>query len=115
MRISDWSSDVCSSDLFDKLLGDLLGGPRKVDKAVPSTSIPMFADWLPYRSFDQKNGLYYNSASRGWILEVSPLVGADDRTSEIISQFLSAGIPDKTSIQILTWMHPRIAERQEIG
>src|SRR3546814_20577283 len=96
MRISDWSSDVCSSDLFDKLLGDLLGGPRKVDKAVPSTSIPMFADWLPYRSFDQKNGLYYNSASRGWILEVSPLVGADDRTSEIISQFLSEGIPDKT-------------------
>src|SRR3546814_12671935 len=74
---------------FDKLLGDLLGGPRKVDKAVPSTSIPMFADWLPYRSFDQKNGLYYNSASRGWILEVSPLVGADDRTSEIISQFRS--------------------------
>src|SRR3546814_13386429 len=54
---------------------------------------------------------YYNSASRGWILEVSPLVGADDRTSEIISQFLSEGIPDKTSIQILQWMSPRIAER----
>ena len=96
---------------FDKLLGDLLGGPRKVDKAVPSTSIPMFADWLPYRSFNPKTGLYYNSASRGFILEVSPLVGADDRTSEIISQFLSEGIPDKTSIQILQWMSPRIAER----
>lgn len=34
---------------LDKLLGDLPGRPRKVDKAVPSTSIPMFADWLPYR------------------------------------------------------------------
>src|SRR3546814_3213980 len=84
---------------LDKFLGDLLGGPRKVDKALPSTAIPMFADWLPYRSFDPKMGLYYNSASRGFILEVSPLVGADDRTSEIIAQFLSEGIPDKTSIQ----------------
>src|SRR3546814_7330979 len=64
----------------------------------------MFADWLPYRSFDPKTGLYYNSASRGFILEVSPLVGADDQTSEIIAQFLSEGIPDKTSIQILQWM-----------
>src|SRR3546814_1698193 len=24
MRFSDWSSDVCSSDLFDRLLGDRL-------------------------------------------------------------------------------------------
>ena len=96
---------------LDKFLGDLLGGPRKVDKALPSTAIPMFADWLPYRSFDPKTGLYYNSASRGFILEVSPLVGADDQTSEIIAQFLSEGIPDKTSIQILQWMSPRIADR----
>src|SRR3546814_19774620 len=71
----------------------------------------MFADSLPYRSFDPNTGLYYNSASRGFILEVSPLVGADDQTSEIIAQFLSEGIPDKTSIQILQWMSPRIAAR----
>src|SRR3546814_18033181 len=28
MRISDWSSDVCSSDLY--LIAELLGGPGKV-------------------------------------------------------------------------------------
>src|SRR3546814_18115274 len=96
---------------FDKLLGDLLGGPRKVDKAVPSTSIPMFADWLPYRSFDPKTALYYNSASRGFILEVSRLVGADDQTSAIIAHFRSEGIPDKTSTHTLQWLSPRTASR----
>ena len=96
---------------FDKLVGDLLGGPRKVDKAPPSTAIPMLAAWLPYRSFDPRTGLYYNSASRGFIVEISPLVGADERTSEIIAQFLSQGIPDRTCVQILQWMSPRITER----
>jgi len=96
---------------FDKLVSDLLGGPRKVDKSVPETAIPMLAAWLPYRSFDPRTGLYYNSASRGFILELSPLVGGDQRTSEIIAQFLSEGIPSRTCIQILQWMSPRITER----
>src|SRR3546814_5205981 len=36
---------------------------------------------------------------------------SDVCSSDLISQFLSEGIPDKTSIQILQWMSPRIAER----
>src|SRR3546814_15558328 len=34
MRISDWSSDVCSSDLEDSITGDYLAGRREVP--VPS-------------------------------------------------------------------------------
>src|SRR3546814_9481905 len=35
-----------------------------------------------------------------------------DWSSDVCSaQFLSEGIPDKTSIQILQWMSPRIADR----
>jgi conjugal transfer ATP-binding protein TraC len=41
---------------FDKLIADLLGGPRKVDKSVPETTIPMLAAWLPYRSYDRAPG-----------------------------------------------------------
>ena len=95
---------------LNKLIADLLGGPKKVDVTPPSSAIPMLAAWLPYRSFDPKSGIYYNSASRGWILEISPLVGGDTRTSEIIAQFLSEGIPDGTAIQILQWMSPRVEQ-----
>jgi conjugal transfer ATP-binding protein TraC len=69
----------------------------------------MLAHWLPYRSFDPKTQLYYNNASRGFILEISPLVGADDRTSEIIAQFLSEGIPERTCVQIVQWQSPRVS------
>jgi hypothetical protein len=94
---------------FDGLVADLFGGPRKVDAAPPEAAIPMLAHWLPYRSFDPKTQLYYNNASRGFILEISPLVGADDRTSEIIAQFLSEGIPERTCIQIVQWQSPRVS------
>lgn len=95
--------------LFDGLVADLLGGPSKVDKAPPEAAIPMLAHWLPYRSYDPRTQLYYNNASRGFIVEISPLVGADDRTSEIIAQFLSEGIPERTCIQIVQWQSPRIS------
>ena len=94
---------------FDGLVADLFGGPRKVDAAPPEAAIPMLAHWLPYRSFDPKTQLYYNNASRGFILEISPLVGADDRTSEIIAQFLSEGIPERTCVQIVQWQSPRVS------
>lgn len=96
---------------FDHLIADLFGGPRKVEKAPPQAAIPMLAHWLPYRSYDPRNQLYYNNASRGFIIEISPLVGADERTSEIIAQFLSEGIPEKTCIQIVQWMSPRISSK----
>src|SRR3546814_16178265 len=33
MRISDWSSDVCSSDLFQSLVGEILAGGEAMDHA----------------------------------------------------------------------------------
>lgn len=94
---------------WDGIVADLIGGPKEVEPPRPDPSIPMLAAWLPYRSYDPKSKLYYNSGSRGFILELAPLVGADERTSEIISQFLSEGIPDRACIQIVQWMSPRIS------
>jgi conjugal transfer ATP-binding protein TraC len=96
--------------VIDKIIGDLFGGPLKRDKAIPRAAVPMLAHWLPYRSYDPAKGLYYNSASRGFIVEISPLVGADERTGEIISQFLSEGIPERSCLQIVQWMSPRVSE-----
>ena len=71
----------------------------------------MLAHWLPYRSFDQKTSLFFNSGSRGFAIEAAPLVGGDERTAEILTQFLSEAIPAQCCVQILHWMSPRIGDR----
>ena len=96
---------------FDNLLSGVFGDSKRPDAQRPDLAVPMLAHWLPYRSYDPKTGIFYNSASRGFVIEVSPLVGADERTGEILTQFLSEGIPAPGCLQFHDWMSPRISER----
>ena len=52
--------------------------------------------------------LYRNRASKGFVLEVTPLVGADERTGEILGQFFSEGMPAGACLQVLNFASPRI-------
>ena len=70
----------------------------------------MLAQWLPYRSYDRKNEIFYQTNSIGFTLEVAPLVGADERTGEILAQFLSEGLPPASRVQILAFQSPRVGQ-----
>ena len=96
---------------YDSLLSGLFGDSKRPEAERPDLAVPMLANWLPYRSYDPKTGIFYNSDSRGFVIEVSPLVGADERTGEILTQFLSEGIPVPGCLQFHDWMSPRISER----
>jgi len=96
---------------FDNILSGLFGDTARPDSQRPDIGVPMLAHWLPYRSFDSKTDIFYNSASRGFVIEVSPLVGADERTGEILAQLLSEGVPTPGCLQFHQWMSPRIGER----
>src|SRR3546814_19285456 len=102
MRISDWSSDVCSSDLppphcrtrgacspgrkhavslslakaRDVLMGALFADTAAAEKPRARFGLDMLSDWLPYRVFDESAGLYRNARSKGFIIEVTALSGA---------------------------------------
>ncbi|MEP3145533.1 type IV secretion system protein TraC [Qipengyuania citrea] len=88
----------------------LLGDQRAPDQGTPSHGVPMLAQWLPYRSFDRKTDIFYQTDSIGFALEVAPLVGADERTGEILAQFLSEGMPSASRLQILSFQSPRVGE-----
>ncbi|WP_337847867.1 type IV secretion system protein TraC [Sphingomonas sp.] len=92
-------------------LETILGDAKRPDAERPELGVPMLAHWLPYRSYDPKTGIFYNSASRGFVIEAAPLVGADERTGEILTQFLSEAIPAPGCLQFHQWMSPRVAER----
>lgn len=101
---------MAKGGFFDSMLSGLFGDAARPDDDRPALGVPMLAHWLPYRSYDPKTGIFYNSASRGFVIEAAPMVGADERTAEIITQFLSEGIPAPGCIQFHQWMSPRVGE-----
>ena len=68
---------------------------------VPALALDMLSDYLPYRYFDAERQLFLNAASSGFVLAAAPLVGADERTGEILGQFFSEGIAAGASLQIV--------------
>ncbi|MEW4468461.1 type IV secretion system protein TraC [Parasphingorhabdus sp. JC815] len=90
------------------LLSGLFADTAKPESVRPQMAIDMLSDWLPYRAFDEEAKLYYNARSKGFILEVTPLIGADERTGEILAQFFSEGMPQGSSLQILNFASSRI-------
>ncbi|MGF7151636.1 conjugal transfer ATP-binding protein TraC [Sphingomonas zeicaulis] len=101
---------MANGGLLETLLSNILGDTKRPDAGRPDLGVPMLAHWLPYRSYDRKTGIYYNSASRGFVMEAAPMVGADERSGDILAQFLSEGVPAPGCLQFHQWMSPRVSE-----
>ena len=95
--------------IVDRLLTGLLGDAEHAEHDRPALMLDLLSDWLPYRVFDESAGLYRNARSKGFILEVTPLIGADERTGEILGQFFSEGLPLGACLQVLHLASPRIS------
>ena len=96
----------------DALLSGLFGDARQADHARPRFALDMLSDWLPYRVYDEGPGLYRNAHSKGFVLEVTPLIGADERTGEILGQFFSESLPQGACLQVLNFASPpRVTSR----
>jgi len=92
----------------DAVLAGLFADTDRAEAKRASFALDMLSDYLPYRVFDERSDLYRNRSSKGFILEVTPLVGADERTGEILGQFFSEGLPPGACLQVLNFASPRI-------
>jgi conjugal transfer ATP-binding protein TraC len=95
--------------LRNRLLAGLLGDAEQVEAGRPELMLDMLSDWLPYRVYDPASRLYVNARSKGFVLGVTPLIGADERTGEILGAFFSEGLPAGSCLQILHLASPRIS------
>ena len=93
--------------IVNQLAGLIFPGSVKVEEDVSAPPIPMLSQFLPYRSFDTKTELYFNSASMGFVVEFSPFCGGDDQTQAILTQFLGDA-PIGSNLQFINHMSPRI-------
>ena len=94
--------------VLDRVLAGLLGDAEHAEKSRPALMHDMLSDWLPYRVYDPASRLYFNARSKGFVLSVTPLIGADERTGEILGQFFSEGLPPGACLQVLHLASPRI-------
>jgi conjugal transfer ATP-binding protein TraC len=95
--------------LRDRLLAGLLGDAESAEPGRPALALDMLSDWLPYRVYNPTSRLFLNARSKGFVLGVTPLIGADERTGEILGSFLSEGLPEGAALQILHLASPRIS------
>lgn len=95
--------------LYAALAQGLFGDADQAEGARPALALDMLSSFLPYRVWDPTTRLYLNARSTGFILDVAPLVGADERTGELLGQFFSEGLPAGASVQIVHWTSPRIS------
>lgn len=92
----------------DALSRGLFADTARPEKPQAHFGLDMLSDWLPYRVYDEGAKLYRNARSKGVVLEVTPLIGADERTGEILGQFFSEGLPQGACLQVLNFASPRI-------
>ncbi len=94
-----------SQAMMRGLFGDTEGG----EAARPVLGLDMLSSFLPYRVYEPGSKLYLNARSTGFVLNVAPLVGADDRVGDLLGQFFSEGLPAGACVQIVHWASPRIS------
>lgn len=95
--------------LRDRLLAGLTGDAETAESGRAHLALDMLSDWLPYRIYDPESRLYINARSKGFVLGVTPLIGADEHTAEILGAFFSEGLPASACLQILHLASPRIS------
>ncbi|GGI88103.1 conjugal transfer protein TraC [Polymorphobacter multimanifer] len=96
---------------IDNIAAMLTGDTTSPDAPRPSIHLDTLSSWLPYRTYIPEEGLFINAASIGFIMEMPPLVGADERTADILGQFFQEGMPAGAQLQVLSWGSPRVSRR----
>ena len=64
----------------------------------------------PYRIYDEIHDLYINKGSYGFIIEVTPLCGADENTVKILTSMITDGVGEGHTLQIINWASPRVGD-----
>ena len=96
--------------MFGSIVDLVVGDSRKPERSARAPDVPMLSHFLGYRSFDEEKRIFHQVRSKGFILELAPLVGANDRVSEIIGTIFSDILQPGTRFSVTNFSSPRVAE-----
>ena len=96
---------------FSNIVDLVVGDSRKPERKSAPPQVPMLAHYLGYRSYDEGKRIFHQVRSKGFILELAPLVGANDRVNDIISSLFSDILLPGTKFSVTNYSSPRVAEK----
>jgi len=67
------------------------------------SGLTSITELLPYRDYDEELRVYKNNKSCGFVIEMAPIIGADENVVKTITGLVTDGLPKGTSIQITSW------------
>jgi conjugal transfer ATP-binding protein TraC len=79
-----------------------------------SLNYKTLASLLPYDVYDRDTELFFNKKSQGFVLEVAPLLGANEETVNILSSILTDVLPKNTDVQFILWGSDKIGETLDV-
>ena len=97
--------------MLRKLIELVTGDGKAPERRASPPAVPMLSHYLPYRSYDATRQVYHQTRSRGFVLELTPLLGADERVSDILNTIFSDILLPGSEFQVTNWPSPRVAER----
>lgn len=101
------AKDDPDTGLHESVLGKLFtdwkkpDGKRKADEAAEDMDYPSFSRELPYRLYDPDSGLFLNDTTLGFVLECTPLIGANDKIVDALDYFLRNKLPRKIPLTFM--------------
>ena len=96
---------------FTNIIDLVTGDARKPEQNARPASVPMLSHFLGYRSFDEDKRIFHQVRSKGFIIELAPLVGANDRVNDVIGSLFSDILLPGTKFSVTNYSSPRVAEK----
>lgn len=94
-------------NFLKEFMKGLFDDPDWSEEEPEALATNVVAELLPYRAFDPESELYFNENSTGFMIEVNPVVGADDVASNL-QTVINSNAPINSTVQIINWTSPDI-------
>ncbi|MFQ1018105.1 type IV secretion system protein TraC [Gilliamella sp. BG7] len=89
-------------DNFYNIKNDIIKRTNKTGDNILDTLLdyPSLSDFLPYFSYDPECNIFINKNSLGFILEIDPLIGANESIVKSLDEFFRTKLPRKEVLQV---------------
>ena len=97
--------------MLARLIELVTGDSQAPERRAETRDVPMLANFLGYRAYASVEQIFHLTRSKGFILELAPLIGADERIGDILTSIISDVLVAGCEFQIINYASPRIAEK----